>query len=47
MVNTGRWWNDNISEDDEGVVAEDIGGYNNLLGESYLEMAAKSRTMHK
>ena len=47
VVNTGRWWNDNISEDDEGVVAEDIGGYNNLLGESYLEMAAKSRTMHK
>ena len=47
VVNTGRWWNDNISEDDEGVVAEDIGGYNNLLGESYLEIAAKSRTMHK
>ena len=47
VVNTGRWWNDNISENDEGVVAEDIGGYNTLLGESYLEMAANSRTMHK
>jgi hypothetical protein len=47
VVNTGRWWNDNISEDDEGVVAEHIGGYNTLLGESYLEMAARSRTMHK
>ena len=22
VVNTGRWWNDNISEDDEGVVAK-------------------------
>ena len=47
VVNTGRWWNDKISANDEGVVAEDIGGYNTLLGESYLEMAAKSRTMHK
>ena len=25
VVNTGNWWNDNISEDDR-VVAEDIGG---------------------
>ena len=47
VVNTGRWWNDKISANDEGVVAEDIGGYNTLLGESYLEMAAISRTMHK
>lgn len=47
VVNTGRWWNDKISADDPGVVAEDIGLYNNTLGISYNELAAKSRTMHK
>ena len=47
VVNTGRWWNDNISEDDEGVVAEDIGDYNQRKGISYNELAARSRTMHK
>lgn len=47
VVNTGRWWNPDISADDEGVVAEDIGKYNKLLGTSCNEIAAKSRTMHK
>ncbi|TXB66015.1 PIG-L family deacetylase [Vicingus serpentipes] len=47
VVNTGRWWNDKISVNDPGVVAEDIGLYNNTLGISYNELAAKSRTMHK
>lgn len=47
VVNTGRWWNDKISADDPGVVAEDIGVYNELLGISYNELAARSRTMHK
>lgn len=47
VVNTGRWWNPDISADDEGVVAEDIGKYNTLLGTSCNEIAAKSRTMHK
>ncbi|MBL4754290.1 MAG: LmbE family protein, partial [Flavobacteriales bacterium] len=47
VINTGRWWNKDISADDEGVVAEDIGGYNKALGVSYNEMAATSRTMHK
>lgn len=47
VVNTGRWWNPNISAGDEGVVAEDIGKYNQLLGTSCNEIAAKSRTMHK
>lgn len=47
VVNTGRWWNDKISADDSGVVAEDIGLYNPKLGISYNELAAKSRTMHK
>jgi LmbE family N-acetylglucosaminyl deacetylase len=47
VVNTGRWWKKDISADDTGVVAEDIGLYNNVLGTSYNELAAKSRSMHK
>tara|TARA_R110001592_G_scaffold181716_2_gene424562 strand:+ start:200 stop:2689 length:2490 start_codon:yes stop_codon:yes gene_type:complete len=47
VVNTGHWWNDKISAKDPGVVTEDIGQYNTLLGTSYNELAAKSRTMHK
>ena len=47
VVNTGRWWNNNISDKDPGVVSLDIGGYNDLLGTSYNELAALSRSMHK
>ena len=47
VVNTGRWWNSNISDNDPGVVSLDIGGYNELLGTSYNELAALSRSMHK
>ncbi|MGD1846651.1 MAG: PIG-L family deacetylase [Salibacteraceae bacterium] len=47
VVNTGRWWRKNISADEEGVVAEDIGSYNPLLGTSYNELAARSRSQHK
>ncbi len=46
-LNTGRWWNPNISADDKGVITVDIGAYNKLLGESYTEMAARSRSQHK
>jgi LmbE family N-acetylglucosaminyl deacetylase len=47
VVNTGRWWDSNISANDPGVVSLDIGGYNHLLGTSYNELAALSRSMHK
>ena len=47
VVNTGRWWNSDISANDPGVVSLDIGGYNRLLGTSYNELAALSRSMHK
>lgn len=47
FLNTGRWWSTNISGEDEGVVAMDVGGYSNLLGTSYSEMAALSRSQHK
>tara|TARA_B110000902_G_scaffold74661_1_gene88341 strand:+ start:13359 stop:15806 length:2448 start_codon:yes stop_codon:yes gene_type:complete len=47
VVNTGRWWNNSISADDPGVVAIDIGKYNAVLGTSYNELAARSRSQHK
>lgn len=47
VKNTGRWWNENISENDPGVVMTDIGEYNALLGLSYNEMSAHSRSLHK
>ncbi|PCH95118.1 MAG: LmbE family protein [Bacteroidetes bacterium] len=47
VVNTGRWWNKDISADDEGVVAHDIGSYVEELGLSCNELASLSRTMHK
>ncbi|HIO73393.1 MAG TPA: PIG-L family deacetylase [Flavobacteriales bacterium] len=47
VVNTGRWWKKDISADDEGVVAHDIGSYVEELGLSCNELASLSRTMHK
>ena len=46
-TNTGRWWNQTINENTPGVVAVDMGSYNAMLGKSYSEIAAISRTMHK
>ena len=46
MQNSGRWWNPNI-EDQEGVLKVDIGAFNPLLGESFSEIAARSRSKHK
>ncbi len=47
LMNTGRWWSPDINENSPGVVVMDVGGYNSLLGISYNEMAALSRTNHK
>ncbi len=47
VMNTGRWWNDSISKDDEGVVVLDVGEYSPELGRSYTEIAAVSRSQHK
>ncbi|MEL7001879.1 MAG: PIG-L family deacetylase [Bacteroidota bacterium] len=46
-TNTGRWWNPNMTGDEEGVITYDVGGYNPLLGKSYPEIAALSRSQHK
>src|SRR5690606_21818996 len=46
-TNTGRWWNSSITENTPGVVAIDVGGFSPLLGSSYSEIAAVSRSQHK
>jgi LmbE family N-acetylglucosaminyl deacetylase len=46
-TNTGRWWNQSISETTPGVVSMDVGGYNALLGKSYAEISALSSSQHK
>jgi len=46
-TNTGRWWNQDITKDSPGIVTMDVGAYNPLLGKSYSEIAAVSRTQHK
>ena len=47
FINTGRWWRSEISDDDPGVMAVDVGGYNSVLGRSYTEISAVSRSQHK
>jgi len=47
FVNTGRWWNQTVNENTAGVVTINVGSYNPLLGKSYSEIAAESRTQHK
>ncbi|MBI1767482.1 MAG: PIG-L family deacetylase [Bacteroidetes bacterium] len=47
FTNTGRWWNQTINEKTPGVITINIGAYNPLLGKSYSEIAAESRTQHK
>jgi LmbE family N-acetylglucosaminyl deacetylase len=46
MLNSGRWWDKNI-ESQPGTVKVDVGSFNPFLGESYTEMSARSRSMHK
>ncbi len=47
FTNTGRWWNQTINEKTPGVITINIGAYNPLLGKSYSEIAAESRSQHK
>jgi len=46
-TNTGRWWNQTINENTPGILSMNVGTYNTLLGKSYSEVAAESRTQHK
>ena len=46
-TNTGRWWNNTINENTPGIIVIDVGLYSPLLGQSYSEIAAISRSQHK
>jgi LmbE family N-acetylglucosaminyl deacetylase len=46
-TNTGRWWNTSINENTPGIVTLHVGEYSSLLGQSYTEIAAISRSQHK
>ncbi len=46
-TNTGRWWNTTINENTPGIVTLNVGSYNALLGQSYTEISATSRSQHK
>uniref|UniRef100_UPI00351247CE PIG-L family deacetylase n=1 Tax=Ekhidna sp. TaxID=2608089 RepID=UPI00351247CE len=45
--NTGWWWFRDSGGDTTNLKKLNVGQYNPLLGESYPEIAAKSRSMHK
>jgi len=46
-LNVSRFFDPNVNEKTPGIVTIDMGGYNPLLGRSYNELSAESRTMHK
>lgn len=46
-MNTGRFFDQSINENTPGVVMVNMGTYNTLLGKSYSEIAADSRSQHK
>lgn len=45
--NTGWWWFRNSGQDTTGLKTINVGNFNPLLGESYGEISARSRSMHK
>jgi LmbE family N-acetylglucosaminyl deacetylase len=47
LFNTTSWFYRNAEFDVEGLISVDVGAYNHLLGKSYTEIAAESRSMHK
>ncbi len=46
-MNTGRFFDQSIDANTPGVVVVNMGTYNSLLGKSYSEIAAESRSQHK
>jgi LmbE family N-acetylglucosaminyl deacetylase len=46
-INTGRFFSSTIDENTPGVTTLNVGGFNPLLGASYSEIAAESRSQHK
>lgn len=46
-LNTGRFFDNTVNEGTPGVVVVNMGTYSTLLGQSFSEMAAESRSQHK
>lgn len=46
-TNSGRFFDQTLTENSPGVVSINMGTYNTLLGKSYSEIAAESRSQHK
>lgn len=46
-LNLSRFFVPEVNEKTPGVLTMDMGGYNPLLGQSYPELSAESRSMHK
>jgi LmbE family N-acetylglucosaminyl deacetylase len=46
-LNTAKFFNPNVNAQTPGVFTVEMGGYSPLKGQSYPEIAAQSRTMHK
>lgn len=46
-LNTGRFFDNTVNEGTPGVVIVNMGTFNVLLGKSYSEIAAESRSQHK
>ncbi len=50
FFNTSTWWDKELPkkvEENDSLLAMDVGTYDPLLGRSYTEIAAESRSMHK
>jgi len=53
LFNSSTWWDKSLTDltdaqkKEQGYVTVDIGTYNPLMGKSYSELAAESRSMHK
>jgi len=45
--NTGRFFSNTVNETAPGITVINVGGFNTLLGKSYAEIAAESRSQHK
>jgi len=48
--NSSTWWDSDLAskaKDSDDYIAIDIGDYNPILGESYAQIAARSRSQHK
>jgi len=46
-TNMAPWWNKDLNANTPGILTLDVGGYSPLLGESFTEIAGRSRSQHR